>query len=77
MAARAMPGMTPCCHSRSMAGIAAATANPLSYAVDLLRTAVYADGSGYFGLPLDVAVLAVLAAAAFLWGIGRRPAYQQ
>ena len=54
-----------------------ATANPLSYAVDLLRTAVYADGSGYFGLPLDVAVLATLAAAAFLWGIGRRPAYQQ
>lgn len=54
-----------------------AAANPLSYGVDLLRTAVYADGSGYFGLPLDVAVLAVLALTVFLWGIGRRPAYQQ
>jgi ABC-2 type transport system permease protein len=53
-----------------------ATANPLSYAVDLLRAAVYADGSSYFGLPLDAAVLAALALALFLWGIGRRPAYQ-
>ncbi len=51
-----------------------ATANPLSYAVDLLRAAIYADGSAYFSLPLDVAVLAALALAAFLWGIGRRPA---
>ena len=51
-----------------------ATANPLSYAVDLLRAAIYADGSSYFSLPLDVAVLAALALAAFLWGIGRRPA---
>ena len=53
-----------------------ATANPLSYAVDLLRVAAYADGSGYFGLPLDFAVLGALALASFLWGIGRRPAYQ-
>ena len=53
-----------------------ATANPLSYPVDLLRIAVYADGSGYFGLPADLAVLAALAPAAFLWGIGRHPAYQ-
>lgn len=53
-----------------------ATANPLSYAVDLLRAAIYADGPGYFGLPLDLAVLATLAAAASLWGIGRHPAYQ-
>lgn len=53
-----------------------ATANPLSYAVDLLRVAIYTDGSGYFGLPLDLAVLAALALAAFLWGIGRRPVYQ-
>ncbi|KKK92207.1 hypothetical protein LCGC14_2705230, partial [marine sediment metagenome] len=37
-----------------------ATANPLSYAVDLLRVAIYTDGSGYFGLPLDLAVLAAL-----------------
>jgi len=54
-----------------------AAANPLSYAVDLLRAAVYADGPGYFGLPLDVAVLSALALTVFLWGIGRRPAYQQ
>ena len=53
-----------------------ATANPLSYAVDLLRAALYADGSGYFGLPLSLAVLAGLAAAAALWGIGRQPAYR-
>ncbi len=53
-----------------------ATANPLSYAVDLLRVAVYADGSGYFGLALDLPVLSALALAAFLWGIGRRPALQ-
>ncbi len=55
---------------------ALATANPLSYAVDLLRLAVYADGSGYFGLSADLAVLTALALAAFLWGIGRRPAQQ-
>ena len=53
-----------------------AAANPLSYAVDLLRAAVYADGSGYFGLPLDVAVLSALALTVFLWGIGRRPIHQ-
>ncbi len=53
-----------------------AAANPLSYAVDLLRVAVYADSSGYFGLPLDLAVLLALAPATFLWGIGRHPAYQ-
>jgi ABC-2 type transport system permease protein len=53
-----------------------ATANPLSYAVDLLRVAVYADGSGYFGLALDLPVLSALALAAILWGIGRRPALQ-
>lgn len=55
---------------------ALATINPLSYAVDLLRVAIYADGSGYFGLPLDLAVLGTLAAAASWWGIGRHQAYQ-
>jgi ABC-2 type transport system permease protein len=55
---------------------ALATVNPLSYAVDLLRAAVYAQDSGYFGLPLDLIVLGILAAAASLWGIGRRHAYQ-
>ena len=53
-----------------------ATANPLSYPVDLLRLAVYADGSAYYGLPLDLAVLGALAPAVFLWGIGRHPTYQ-
>ncbi len=53
-----------------------ATVNPLSYPVDLLRLAVYADGSGYFGLAVDVAVLSALSPIAFLWGIRRHPAYQ-
>src|SRR3990172_6048914 len=53
-----------------------AVANPLSYPVDLLRLAVYADGSAYYGLPLDLAVLGALAPAVFLWGIGRHPTYQ-
>lgn len=52
-----------------------AAANPLSYAVDMVRVGIYEDGSGYFGLPLDAAVLSALALAAFLWGIARRPAY--
>jgi ABC-2 type transport system permease protein len=55
---------------------ALATINPLSYAVDLLRVAIYADGSGYFGLPLDLVVLGTLAVAAFWWGIGRHQADQ-
>jgi len=52
-----------------------ATANPLSYGVDLLRVAVYDDGSGYFGLPLDFAVLTALAFALFAWGLQRHPGY--
>ena len=52
-----------------------ATANPLSYGVDLLRIAVYDDGSGYFGLPLDLAVLSALAFALFAWGLQRHPGY--
>jgi ABC-2 type transport system permease protein len=53
-----------------------ATANPVSYAVDLLRLALYEDGSGYFGLPIDFAVLGALAAALFAWGLQRHPGYQ-
>ena len=53
-----------------------ATANPLSYAVDLLRLAVYSDGSGYFGLAVDFAVLGALALALFAWGLQRQPGYQ-
>lgn len=47
-------------------------ANPLSYGVDIMHLALYADGSsGYFGLPLDLAVLTVLALAVFYFGAGR------
>ena len=53
-----------------------ATVNPLSYPVDLLRLAVYTDGSSYFGPAVDLALLGALAPMAFLWGIGRHPAYQ-
>jgi len=49
-----------------------ATANPLSYAVDLLQIAAYTDGSAHFGLAVDLAVLGLLAPATFLLGIGRR-----
>lgn len=47
--------------------------NPLSYGVDMLQLSLYADGGrGYFGLPLDVAVLGVLAAVVFYFGTSRR-----
>ncbi len=49
-----------------------AAANPLSYAVDLLHIAAYGDGSGHFTLPVDVAVLGILAPGIFLLGTGRR-----
>jgi ABC-2 type transport system permease protein len=46
--------------------------NPLSYGVDMMHLALYADGSGgYFGLPLDFAVLTLLAAAIFSFGTSR------
>ncbi len=45
---------------------------PLSYGVDMMHLALYADGSGgYFGLPLDIAVLTLLAAAVFYFGTNR------
>jgi len=50
-----------------------ATANPISYAVEMIRLAVYADGSGHFGLAVDAAVLSGLALALFAWGLQRRP----
>ncbi|MBI1886551.1 MAG: ABC transporter permease [Chloroflexi bacterium] len=53
-----------------------AAMNPLSYAVDLVRAAAYADGATYFGVATDLAVLAVIAPAISMWGIGRHPAYQ-
>lgn len=48
--------------------------NPLSYAVDALLLSAYADGTdGYFGLAVDFAVLAVLAAGAYGLGLARIP----
>lgn len=49
-----------------------AALNPLSYAVDLLRIAVYDDGGGHFGLAIDLVVLGILAPGVFLLGVGRR-----
>ncbi len=46
--------------------------NPLSYGVDMMQLALYADGGhGYFGLPIDFAVVSVLAAAVFHFGTSR------
>ncbi len=51
-----------------------ALANPLTYAVDLLQLALYADsGSGYLGIWLDLAVLGGLAVILFGWGMRRHP----
>jgi ABC-2 type transport system permease protein len=48
--------------------------NPLSYAVDALLLAAYADGtSGYFGLAVDFGVLSALAAGAYGLGLARMP----
>lgn len=51
--------------------------NPLSYGVDLMQLALYADGDGgYTGVPIDLVVLIVLALVTFLAGSSRlfRPA---
>ncbi len=51
-----------------------ALANPLTYPVDLLQLALYADGSdGYLGVGVDVAVLSTLAVALYALGMRRRP----
>jgi ABC-2 type transport system permease protein len=48
--------------------------NPLSYAVDAILLAAYADSSaGYFGLGIDFAVLIVLAVAVYVLGMARLP----
>lgn len=53
---------------------ALARLNPLSYAVDALELAAYADGtSGFFGLWLDFSVLTILAAAVYALGLARTP----
>jgi len=46
--------------------------NPLSYGVDALQLALYADdASGYFGVAVDVTVMTALAIAVFWLGTGR------
>ncbi len=51
-----------------------ALADPLTYAVDLLQLALYADGdAGYLGIGIDLAVLGALALALFAWGLRRHP----
>ena len=46
--------------------------NPLSYGVDMMHLAVYAKSSdGYFGLPLDFAVLTLIAVGVFYLGTSR------
>jgi ABC-2 type transport system permease protein len=46
--------------------------NPLSYAVDMLQLALYADERGdYFGVAVDLAVMTVLALGVFWLGTGR------
>ncbi len=48
-------------------------ANPLSYAVDMLQLALYAeDSSRHFGLAIDFAVLVILAAGLVAAGAGRQ-----
>jgi ABC-2 type transport system permease protein len=46
--------------------------NPLSYGVDLMQMSLYARGSdGYFGVPLDLTVLALVSIAVFYLGTSR------
>ena len=51
----------------------AGSVNPLSFAVDAMHHALYAGdhAGGYFSLPLDLAVMAVLAGLVFYFGTGR------
>ena len=51
-----------------------ARVNPLSYAVDALQLAAYAEGTdGYFGLAVDFGVLTVVAIAVYAAGLARMP----
>jgi ABC-2 type transport system permease protein len=46
--------------------------NPLSYGVDALQLALYAETTdGHFGLPIDLAVMGALAVAVFWFGTSR------
>lgn len=53
-----------------------AAVNPISYAVDLLHIAAYADHNGHFGLAVDLAVLGTLTPGVFLLGIGAKHPYE-
>jgi ABC-2 type transport system permease protein len=56
---------------------ALAYVNPLTYAVDLLQLALYAESSdGFIGVPVDVAVLGALSAALFLGGVRSDTGFQ-
>lgn len=49
-----------------------ALVDPLTYAVDLLQLALYAESSsGYIGAGIDLAVLGALAVVLFAWGLRR------
>ena len=49
--------------------------NPLSYGVDALQLALYADDTnGYFGVWIDIAVMTALAVTLFWFGTRRLPA---
>lgn len=48
--------------------------NPLTYAVDALQLAVYAEsGESFIGLPVDLAVLGILAVAVYVLSFARVP----
>lgn len=49
-----------------------AAVNPISYAVDLLQIAVYADSDGHFGIVIDLIVLGILTPLVFALGIGAK-----
>ena len=51
-----------------------ARVNPLSYAVDAMQLAAYADGTdGYFGLAMDFGVLTVVSVLVYGAGLARMP----
>ncbi|HXG36382.1 MAG TPA: ABC transporter permease [Dehalococcoidia bacterium] len=51
--------------------------NPLSYPVDMLRIAIYAEDSGFFGILVDFLLLGALAPLLLWLGIRRAPIYNQ
>jgi ABC-2 type transport system permease protein len=49
-----------------------AAVNPISYAVDLLQVAAYADSDAHFGIVIDLLVLGILTPLVFALGIGAK-----